>query len=317
MSGCTAETLKKEWSYTSGTHKTESLSYTIKDNAGLETICQKSANVYVDKEAPTTPTSGAIGAVSGSNKTGKIKTAASGSTDGIGSGVKEYRYLVTNTSTTPTSTSSFTTSRNFTRSCGTSYYAWAVAVDKVGNISGIKYLGTTKDDVSNYSNWGSCDKKCGGGTQTRTNTCLLVTDLSKSCNTQDCCSSVYHVATSECSVTCGGGKYKRKAYSNYDGRHCSSKDDYNGSSCNTQACQTTPSPSPSPETCTATCKIRGTTARSSSAWTCDNHHHTITSYYQIYCRDTSCNVTAATSSPTRVCTQSPYGTADGWELYPD
>jgi prepilin-type N-terminal cleavage/methylation domain-containing protein len=53
-SGCTTATASKTWSYTSGTTKTASLSYTIYDNAGNSNTCKKpSANIYVDKTAPT------------------------------------------------------------------------------------------------------------------------------------------------------------------------------------------------------------------------------------------------------------------------
>lgn len=143
--------------------------------------------VKVDEIAPTAPTAGAIGSVSGSNTTGTIATKASGSTDEH-SGVKEYRYAVTNSATAPAKTSTvFTTSLNFTRSCGTSYYAYAIAIDNAGNISSVKSLGNTADGADSYSSWTTCSKTCGTGTQTRTNSCALVTtNLSRNCNTQSC-----------------------------------------------------------------------------------------------------------------------------------
>ena len=54
-SGCTTATSSKLWVYTNGTEttKTASLSYTIEDKAGNTTTCGKTANVYVDRTAPT------------------------------------------------------------------------------------------------------------------------------------------------------------------------------------------------------------------------------------------------------------------------
>nr|MBP3259240.1 thrombospondin type-1 domain-containing protein [Bacilli bacterium] len=143
----------------------------------------------IDNIAPTTPTGGAIGNVSGSNATGTIATVASGSTD-TGVGGITYKYLVTNSNTAPDKNNvNFTTSRNFARSCGASYYGWAIAEDALGNRSEVKALGSTSDGANSYSGWTGCNKTCGGGTQTRTNTCALVTTgLSQSCNTHSCCS---------------------------------------------------------------------------------------------------------------------------------
>lgn len=141
----------------------------------------------IDTEGPSVPTTGTIGNVSGTNTTGTIQTEASGSTDSE-SGDITYKYLVTNTNTTPSKDDEgFTTSKTFTRSCGTTYYAWAIAEDALGNRSEVVSLGNTSDGANSYSAWGSCSKICGGGTQTRTNTCALVTtDLSQACNTQSC-----------------------------------------------------------------------------------------------------------------------------------
>ncbi len=236
-SGCNTSYSGRTWTYNSGTTKTARLSYTIRDAAGNTTNCSKTANIYVDKEGPTIPSSGSIGNVSGSNTSASIQTPASGSTDS-GSGLKEYRYLVTNTSTKPTNLSSFKTSRSYTRSCGTSYYGWAVAVDNLGNFSEIKLLGTTVDGVNSYSAWSSCNVSCGNGTQTRTNSCALITsNLSQSCNAGDCCSSIHFTDGSTCSAACGGGTLNRLAYSDYNGQRCPSKDQPSGGSrCNQQDC---------------------------------------------------------------------------------
>ena len=51
------------------------------------------------------------------------------------------------------------------------------------------------------------------------------------------CNSVTYKQGSSCSASCGGGRYIRYAYSSYDANYrCSSKDDWNGGSCNTQGC---------------------------------------------------------------------------------
>ena len=49
LSGCAST---GSWSYTSGVHTTESLSYTVYDHAGNTSVCSKTASVYVDKVAP-------------------------------------------------------------------------------------------------------------------------------------------------------------------------------------------------------------------------------------------------------------------------
>ena len=186
-SGCTENPYSKKFTSTTVTY-----TFTIKDNADNSNTCK--VNVYLDKTNPTNPKGGAIGTVSGSNKSASIKTEVSESTDSH-SGFKRYLYLVTNSSSTPDKNDSrFTTSKTFTRSCGTSYYAWAVAEDNVGNRSSVVSLGNTKDGEDKYSDWSSCSKLCGTGSQSRTNTCdLVTTGLTQSCNTHSCVSvSVLH-----------------------------------------------------------------------------------------------------------------------------
>lgn len=232
-SGCTRETYSKTFKNT-----TKYGTITIADEAGNTQKCEVS--VFIDKDPPTLPTKGNIGTVSGRKTTGSIKAAASGSTDEH-SGFKEYRYLVTNSSTTPTDKTKFTTNMSFTRSCGTSYYAWVIAVDNVGNMSEVKGLGNTADGANNYDKWTSCTEPCGTGTQTRTNSCALVTTgLSQACNTQACCSKTEKECEpfGSCSKKCGTGSKTRtcKDVSAYDNSIICKASYIDSASCNTQDC---------------------------------------------------------------------------------
>ena len=207
----------------------------VQDYAGNTANCV-STNVKVDTTAPTAPSGGSI-IVSGSSKDATLG-AVSNSYDAT-SGVKEYRYLVKNASGTPANTDNkFTTSRAFTRACGTSYYGYAIAVDNAGNKSAVHFIGSTSDGPNQYSAWGECSVKCGGGTQTRTNSCALVTTgLSQECNKQDCCSSIYYQDGANCTAKCGGGTRNRLAYSNYNGQRCEKHDvSSGGTACNTYGC---------------------------------------------------------------------------------
>ena len=303
-SGCEKNPYSKTFTAT-----TVKYTFNIADHAGNTNTCE--VDVYLDKTNPTNPDNGKIGDVSGSNPNASIKTPVSGSTDAH-SGFNRYLYMVTNSSTKPDKFDSrFTTSLAFTRSCGTSYYGWAVAEDKVGNRSEVVSLGNTKDNPNRYSDWGSCSKKCGGGKQSRTNSCALVTsDLVRNCNTMDCCSSVNYKQSTTCSVQCGGGHYKRYAYSKYTGERCS-KQDEDGPACNTQSCL--------PKN---NCNIRGNTCRTAGFnWTCSGNggsKHTRSYFYQIYCTDSNGNIyMQAAGAGDLACGAAPYTENEGWTIIDD
>ena len=189
LSGCTKSSFSTTFNYST---KTDTM--TIKDSASNTRSC--TVNVYVDKTAPSAPTSGSIGSVSGSSTSGSIKTAASGSKDDH-SGVKRYLYMVTNSNSAPSKDSDkFKTSMSFTRSCETSYYAWAIAEDNVGHRSSVKSLGSTKDGKNSYSDYGKCNATCPNtvGTKTRTNSCALVTTG----------------LSTKCSISCGPPEHTHK-----------------------------------------------------------------------------------------------------------
>ena len=209
-----------------------------KDAMGNVASC--STHIKVDTTPPTTPSGGSI-SVSGSNPTATLG-AVSGSNDGTGSGNIQYRYLVQkNTTNVPDKNSGlFTTSQTFTRACGTTYYAYAVAVDDAGNKSNVYQIGTASDAPNQYVNYGGCSKACGGGIKTALNECALITTTnSQSCNTQSCCSSTYADSWSgygSCSATCGGGTmYRyRYMYSAYDNSYCFTETQT--APCNTHSC---------------------------------------------------------------------------------
>lgn len=97
-SGCTASSYNAK-TYSSGTIKTDSLSYTIKDNAGNTTNCSGSANIYLDKEGPSKPSIGiaygqggaTIGTYSSGSWTKYNILTDVGSSD-TGSGIAYYQY---------------------------------------------------------------------------------------------------------------------------------------------------------------------------------------------------------------------------------
>ena len=327
----------------------------IQDYAGNTANCVSKA-VKVDTTAPTAPTGGTIIA-SGSSKDAELGAVAN-AYDAT-SGVKEYRYqVIQNDATWPANNSkNFTTSRAFTRSCGTSYYGYAIAIDNAGNISAVHKIGSTSDGKNEYSAWGECSAKCNGGTQTRTNSCALVTTgLSQTCNEMDCCSKTTEgtwSSWSACSKTCGGGTKTRTRDLNsyYDGRYCSTET--GSDSCNTHTCCTESTSTGSWGTCECSLgncsqsrtityyKCNGDsqyTETSTESQSCSAPAHTHvykargttlknTSFTWTCTRGHShktgyyiyCKICGQrpTSGATLVCPTNPYGPSSGWDLIDD
>ena len=284
----------------------------VQDYAGNTASCI-SKNVKVDTTAPTAPSGGTI-RVSGTSKDASVG-AVSGSTDAT-SGVWEYRYYVKNSSGTPEKTNSnFTTSRAFTRKCGTSYYGYAIAVDHAGNISAVHFIGSASDGADQYSAWSECSAKCNGGTKTRTNTCALVTTgLSSPCNTMDCCSSTSGSwsSWSSCSKECGGGTKTRskKLYSDYDGRYCDTE--YDSDSCNTTSCcSSTYTDWDSWGSCDADCGT-GTKYRSGTIYSNYDGSYCGTDYDSTSCDAGSCGPPPHTCSWNCRDAEKPYSVGFTW-----
>ncbi len=325
-----------------------------KDYSDNTNSCQ-SESFKVDTTPPTVPTGGTI-SVSGTSKDAKVG-AVSGSTDTT-SGVLEYKYLIkVNDDTFPSKTDKhFTTSRDFTRSCGSTYYAYAIAIDRAGNISDVHFIGQASDGENKYSDWSTCTKECGTGTQTRTNSCELITkDLEQECNTRTCCSKVTYVDGSSCSASCGNGTYNQLAYSAYDGSRCKNEDKTSGgSSCFLKSCCTESTTYGEYSSCT--CKGGGdctktrtytkvtcnngvastTTGTESTSCTYPSHTHVFkargtdlkNTNYSWTCTAGHSHTTAyyiycqscgqrPTTGAKYVCPTRPYGTAQGWTLIDD
>ncbi len=241
----------------------------IEDYAGNKSDCA-STSFKVDTTPPTTPSGGSI-TISGSTAETTLG-AVTGSTDAT-SGFKEYRYVVKNNDTTPgNGDSGFTTSRTFTRSCGTSYYAYAIAIDNAGNKSAVHFIGSGYDNEDKYENYTKCTKECDTGTQTASNECALITKPhTRNCNTRKCCTdtTVAYTPTTTCSKTCGTGKLWQDAYSTYDSSvSCSSYSGYNGANCNEHTC------------CSSTTEKEGSWGACSA--TCEGEQSKTTTYYSAY-----------------------------------
>ena len=128
LSGCKTGYTGGSQTYTTSTKTATIASYTIKDNAGNETTCpQRTADVYVDKTAPTKPT---IANSSNGNWTNGTVSITLSSTDAH-SGLSKYQLKYSGNNNSWDDLTSNTDSWSGERS-ETVYYR---AVDKLGNIS--------------------------------------------------------------------------------------------------------------------------------------------------------------------------------------
>lgn len=141
-SGCLGSTSNNSWPYTSGTHRTEWLTFTIRDGAGNVTACSKTADVYVDKDAPTCNAfTGESTTWTNSNRT------ISGSASDSGSGTSSKFSKTYNSGTTKTAEVSFVAKDNVgnTTTCKKTVNVY---VDKEGpKLSNLK-----NDSKGNWTN---------------------------------------------------------------------------------------------------------------------------------------------------------------------
>ena len=117
----------------------------VKDEAG--NISKRDIQVYIDKTPPI------FVSQNGSMGLNSIPVPTFQDSE---SGINQIKYYISTISTTPDkNNSSFTTSNSISMGCNTSYYAWAIATDKAGNISDVKSLGSYYYSCSSGSNRGS------------------------------------------------------------------------------------------------------------------------------------------------------------------
>ncbi len=265
--GCNDEHSKCDSSFSGGnslfsttTITSKISSYTIMDKAGNSVSCNaRTANVYVDKTKPT------VSSISVSSRNSKYHTTS------VNIGVKgsDANSGVSKACVSTSSDVSKCSWRNFDGddnyeniSVASSYngdtitiYAWIK--DVAGNISDVKTASytvysncttTTNDGSYTCGKYGNCSLTCGSGLQYATKTqkkkdaytgvaCQAVetpSGCSRTCNTQDCCSSTSNgdvIASwwTGCNVTCGSGTnyliYRYNKKSVFNGAVCDGYED--------------------------------------------------------------------------------------------
>ncbi len=148
---------------------------------------------------------------------------------------------------------------------GKSRTVYITLMDNAGNITNksVSYtvysFCTEQVQSGAWQDTSSCSAQC-GDTGVKSQQILLVDKYFNnhqcgyqqrtgvSCNRRACCGSnvVEYKNTNSCSKSCGGGNYKREAYSIYNGQRCSAYDDWKGPSCNTQGCCSASNPTACP-----------------------------------------------------------------------
>ena len=228
----------KSWPY-STTTKTAALSYTIRDNAGNTTNCSKTANVYVDKTAPTCNWTGESTSWTNNNRT--VTVTGTDSHSGINNSYKTKSWTYSSNTKNPTVSYTIRDNVGNTKECKK---AINVYVDKCTSYN------------TNCGNYGSCNCSTNKKTRSCTRksnfgsnfTCSTYND-SASCS---CCTTptvshwtntgggfscqrggetVWLDGASHFNVTgCGSGLYGYMCYHNPYGASCAYRLSYNGSS---------------------------------------------------------------------------------------
>lgn len=138
----------------------------VKDEAG--NVAKRDIQVYIDKTAPI------FVSQNGSMGLNSIPVPTFQDSE---SGINQIKYYISTISTTPDkNNSSFTTSNSISMGCNTTYYAWAIATDKAGNISDVKSLGSYYYSCSSGSNRGSSNSS---SSSSNSSSCGVICQMQK------------------------------------------------------------------------------------------------------------------------------------------
>lgn len=142
---------EKEWN--TSIDKLTISQFKVKDNAGNETVCpEKKLSVKVDKKAPVYKSGGVVDT--------KNRTMSQAVYDDEHSGHKQTYYCFKKNSGTPSNGDSCwkTTPYTGSKTCDTTFYGYIRSVDKVGNSSDTKFMGSYKNgSCCSAKDWEGCD----------------------------------------------------------------------------------------------------------------------------------------------------------------